>query len=204
MNEKTELMGWAKKFASKYCYKCEDNCCNGTRQLINLRPNEKASLELFSSNGIPIYNLDEIDRRSLNGWLINGCLNGLFSNSPDNFIGDVKFRDGTVIEKPAILESPSLGECSADIITGEPKINIIEERRIFVLYVEKYCPFYVEKEGCKVYDHPDRPSTCREYPVNLSTQRGFLEARIQTTCPFRQEAYKELKEQFPDLPVEVR
>ena len=191
--QRKHLEAWVSEFSGKYCRDCLENCCNGARQLINL---DIDSIELFEEKGLPNYHMeDDLDRKSVYDWLIAGMHRGLERKSGDHFIGDIKFRDGKIVKKPAIIWIPRITSCST---------NGIEFGDSFtpVLYLEKYCPFYNKEIGCEEYTNPRRPDACKHYPLSILEIEDKLMVQFQETCPKSRQGVADLKKRFPDLIID--
>ena len=190
-----DIREWMMAFSSRHCLNCADNCCDGTRQLINMDKDEERSIDLFRKRGIPVYRFEELDERSVVRWLALGMYRGLGNINGAHFIGDILTKDGIVLKKPALIETPK--------IRGVDLNFTIVEETMFVLYVEKYCPFFSQTSGCEVYGNPDRPDGCKSYPLYAFEAEGGLRAEVQRTCPRANEVYGELRERFPDVRLEL-
>ncbi len=92
--KRSELEKWVSEFASANCKDCEDNCCNGTRQLINFHKSEVEAINLFWGSGISFYKLADLDKDSVVKWLKEGMYRGLFERKGSNFIGMFIQRKG--------------------------------------------------------------------------------------------------------------
>ena len=190
--QKSDLEKWVSEFSGKHCLECADNCCDGTRQLINI---DLPALELFKEAGIPVYLIKDLNRDSVIAWLVEGVKRGITERTGSHFIGDVCFKDGSVVKKPAVILTPRLGQCS---------LNGIEFREgyTFVLYVEKHCPFYTGESGCKVYGNPNRPKACQSYPLNIHESSDNLRVVFHKWCLSSSEGVVEIGRRFPDVEAE--
>lgn len=173
---------WVSQFISPYCSNCEDNCCNATKQLINIGKEEPA-VKFFVNIGLKLYRSDELDISSVKNWMSK------------RLTGKVLTKDKGEVSQPSLIEAP--------LPTVQRQKFKLGKDTDYVLYAKGYCPLYEERRGCLIHGDPRRPQSCKEYPLNFDTDGQRSVINIHNSCPTMRspDMKRQLKFEFPDLPV---
>ena len=130
MAKVSELEQFAQNFCSRYCLTCPDNCCNGTRHLINISKYDEKAVQLFLSRQVPLFEKETLDRDSVIYWLCKGTMSAYqeFLNrqkntqnrqiNPAHFTGDILLSDKTKVPRPALIETPLVSVINGELTTN--------------------------------------------------------------------------------------
>ena len=164
-----EVEKWTNKKSSVLCKKCKDNCCEGKKSYID--GIKESELLPFLEKDLPIFQLKE---RSCIGRDRNGSL---FSHKERLFTLDCK-----PLPVPSLIQEN-------DGTYGEVKF------RLYLL--NDFCPLYNKKVGCTIHNNPNRPETCRKYPIfpNYSGNGNF-ELRENCSLFNQPDIIKEFENKF--------
>ena len=165
---------------SEYCPKCPDTCCDATRLLIKLRPEDDESL--FLDNCVPVYHWKDLDQSSFKKWLVEDS-NNIYSKA------------GKIVAHGAIIEIPE--SCFETVISS---IDCLNPKLMRIVYSDKYCPLYEQStQKCKVHEDYRRPYACRYHPLRYPHElQGEPEnLLLNENCYLAQtENFRKIKKRF--------
>lgn len=167
-----KILEWKEQQLGIYCKFCSSNCCDPTEKVISF---EDESLSLFEEKNIPVYYLHQLDKNSFKNWQVS-------KEDP------ILFRDGSEVQKPSIIKSPSFFKHNN------------------LLYAN-ICPFYDQEKRCMVSKDLRKPYACKKYPIlffeSNDPEGNMLDIGIADSCRCLKspDVKSDFKKNFPNVNI---